>query len=158
MIKNCLHCNSEFEAKPSEIKRGFAKFCSRSCSSQYSNMNKSKPENNVFCSYCGIPFYKNSSKQANSKSGLYFCCREHKDLAQRIGGIKEIQPSHYTENGNDYRAIAFKYHPHLCNRCGYDLNEVALVVHHKDYNHSNNDISNLEIICSNCHAIEHWAS
>ena len=37
------------------------------------------------------------------------------------------------------------------------LKEVLVnVLHHKDRDRHNNDISNLEILCSNCHAIEHW--
>lgn len=30
-----------------------------------------------------------------------------------------------------------------------------LDVHHKDGNHSNNDPSNLETLCANCHRLEH---
>ena len=33
------------------------------------------------CAYCGKLFYKSKSKISQSKSGLLFCCREHKDLA-----------------------------------------------------------------------------
>lgn len=33
MIKNCLNCNKEFHAYPSEIKYGRGKFCSHSCKS-----------------------------------------------------------------------------------------------------------------------------
>jgi 5-methylcytosine-specific restriction endonuclease McrA len=42
-----------------------------------------------------------------------------------------------------------------CERCGY--NEVAAVlgVHHKDRNRKNNAIENLEVLCPNCHSIEH---
>ena len=49
---------------------------------------------------------------------------------------------------------AFKHYPQKCNRCGYN-NRQALLVHHKDRNRKNNRIENLEIICRNCHAIEH---
>lgn len=58
------------------------------------------------------------------------------------------------KNGRNYREKAFNSYEHKCNRCDYD-NVLALEVHHKDKNRSNNDISNLEILCANCHSIEH---
>ncbi len=42
-----------------------------------------------------------------------------------------------------------------CQRCEYSKVEI-LHVHHKDRNHSNNDTSNLELICPNCHYEEHY--
>lgn len=38
---------------------------------------------NVFCSYCNIKFYKSLSKQKKSKSGLFFCSKEHMGIASR---------------------------------------------------------------------------
>jgi predicted HNH restriction endonuclease len=31
-----------------------------------------------------------------------------------------------------------------------------LNVHHKDWNHENNDLGNLELLCPNCHSEEHY--
>lgn len=138
---NCLNCGKQTEIENKEIKRGFGKFCSRKCSGEYKTKNVTPPIPNVKCAYCDKSFYLPLSKQAASKSGLYFCCREHKDAAQRIGGIKEIMPSHYgTAQPNDsyhYRRIAFSVKPKICERCGYDKNEAAIIVHHKDRNRMN---------------------
>lgn len=41
-----------------------------------------------------------------------------------------------------------------CERCGYDKFEI-LQVHHKNRDRNNNNLSNLEIICPNCHYEEH---
>ena len=153
--RNCLHCNLVFKAELRYLKRGHAKFCGRSCSRKYA-AEKSAPEPNVKCAYCSKPFYKNKTKQRNSKSGLFFCCREHKDIAQRIGGIKEIHLPHYNDGNSHYRKVAIRIKGERCERCGYDDHSAAIVVHHKDHNRSNNDISNLEVLCANCHAIEHW--
>jgi 5-methylcytosine-specific restriction endonuclease McrA len=93
---------------------------------------------------------------SNSKSGLFFCSREHKDLAQRIGGIKEIQPDHYGEGKySKYRTKALRFLEQVCNRCGYQEHPEILQAHHIDHNRSNNDIKNLEMLCPNCHALEH---
>ncbi|MDD3531197.1 MAG: HNH endonuclease [Candidatus Pacebacteria bacterium] len=42
-----------------------------------------------------------------------------------------------------------------CERCGYDKKEI-INVHHKDWNHGNNNLDNLELLCPNCHAEEHY--
>lgn len=45
-----------------------------------------------------------------------------------------------------------------CERCGQDLIEAThykWVVHHKDHNHWNHELSNLEFLCKRCHQIEH---
>jgi HNH endonuclease len=157
IIKPCEECgtNHQFDAK--EINRGFGKFCSRRCASLNRVKNLIPPENNVKCALCGVDFYLNDSKQKNSKSGLFFCSREHKDAAQKVGGIQAIQPSHYGTGDpeNTYRRIAFAVKPKVCERCGFDQ-EAAIIVHHRDRDRQNNDIANLEVLCANCHAIEHW--
>lgn len=154
---NCLNCEKETYVETREINRGFGKFCSKKCCGAHKSKNKKIKINNVSCAYCKVQFYLNKSKRRNSKSGLYFCCREHKDLSQRIGGIKEIMPSHYKNGIRSYRKIAFRLKQEKCERCGYNENIVALIIHHKDKNRENGDISNLEVLCANCHAIEHWS-
>ena len=45
-----------------------------------------------------------------------------------------------------------------CERCNQDLRDATQyqwVMHHKDHNHCNNDLSNLELLCKRCHQIEH---
>jgi len=94
----------------------------------------------------------------NSKHGVYFCCREHKDLGQRIGsGIPEIHPPHYGKENpkHAYRAKALRQLPHECAKCGYDEIVEVLQVHHLDGDRSNNELENLQILCPTCHQIEH---
>lgn len=117
------------------------------------------------CAYCGETFIRAKSKLENSKSGLYFCCREHKDLAQRLGSgsqFDNLRPDHYgiitSASSEAYRNLAFRHYPHKCAVCGYNEEPRILQVHHKDSNRSNNDVSNLCILCPNCHAkiTYHW--
>lgn len=42
-----------------------------------------------------------------------------------------------------------------CERCGYAKYEI-LQIHHKDENHQNNELDNLELICPNCHYEAHY--
>lgn len=142
----CEHCEKLFRIKPSARKRNRGKFCSRECCTQF------KQQSNTICATCGLYFRVKSSRRIRSKSGLFFCSRICKDLAQRIGGIEAIQPNHY---GTGYLAKAWNHNLHCCNRCGYDSIPEILEVHHKDHNHNNNEVDNLELLCPNCHAIEH---
>ena len=155
ILKVCQTCQLTFEASLKEHKRGNAKFCSIKCIARL----PAKPKiPNTKCSYCDVLFYKRPSSLKNSKHGYYFCCREHKDLSQRLGGIKEIQPPHYGVQSNPitYRTTAFRSHAHKCNRCGFNKIIGILVVHHVDRNRQNNSPSNLEILCPNCHYEEHY--
>ncbi len=43
-----------------------------------------------------------------------------------------------------------------CSRCGYKKHPEILQVHHKDRNRRNNNVDNLEVLCPNCHALEHY--
>lgn len=155
ITKSCLFCQKPFQAPVKELKRGNGKFCSQSCSARHHQTSIPPKEPNVKCALCEKAFYKNVSRQKLSKSKLYFCSRNHKDLAQRIGGIEAIQPDHYNNGIYNYREQAFRALPYKCNRCNYNEKRI-LVVHHKDHDRDNNDILNLEILCPNCHAIEHW--
>ena len=155
ITKICLCCNKEFEASLKEHTRGNAKYCSLSCSSKYAK-SLVVVENNVSCALCQKLFYLSSSKQKKSKSGLFFCCRAHKDAAQRIGGIEVIQPDHYNHGKHNYRSIAFRSLDHKCEKCGYDEYPQILQVHHKDKNRENNLIENLQILCPTCHEVFHF--
>lgn len=42
-----------------------------------------------------------------------------------------------------------------CERCGFDRDKAILGVHHKDRDRHNNELTNLEVLCPNCHSMEH---
>ncbi len=164
ITQNCGTCKKNFNAPLKEINRGNGKYCSRICSNEGVKKkqilrNSLKNQPNVQCSYCNKLFYKNDSKRKISKSQLYFCCREHKDLAQtKQFGLKEIWPPHFGQSNSitKYREIAFRHKEHKCERCGYQKLTEILEVHHKDRNRENNNIENLLVLCPNCHMEEHF--
>lgn len=108
-------------------------------------------EHNCECAYCKVTFYRSESQKEKSKSGLVFCCREHKDLAQRLeNNFPELW--HGSNNGcYSYRRIAFSNYPNECHVCGYNEELGILEVHHRDSNRENNQLENLCILCPNCH-------
>jgi len=159
-IITCLYCfnNVKIKRKPSK-NRG--KYCSALCASKHYHSQpkyKAIKTPNVQCGWCKKDFYKAPSRKSASKSGMVFCCRKHKDLAQRLDGLSEIHPKHYglsTRPTAHYRTKAFENLDKKCSRCGYNEYEQLLDVHHKDENKLNNDISNLEILCAMCHRKHH---
>ncbi len=50
----------------------------------------------------------------------------------------------------NYRKLAFESYDKLCAHCGFGIPDV-LEVAHIDGDRSNNDLSNLVILCPNCH-------
>lgn len=99
------------------------------CSKEFTTYER---ENNTTCSYsCANTYFRSGSNNPNFTGSL----------TNRISGRR-------------YRDIAYKVYGKICSKCGYD-NALALEVHHKDRNRENNSIDNLEVLCCNCHAIEH---
>ena len=162
----------EFEAlDTSNRKRVFAECKCSICNSIYSKQKRLLNEWNTCsigctriakgdsvvcnCDHCGETFIRAKSK-TNSKSGKLFCSRICKEAAQKY--MIEIQPDHYGKGLGEYvyRKTAIEHYGYICQRCGYDKHKAAIVVHHKDHNRENNDLSNLEVLCANCHAIHHW--
>jgi hypothetical protein len=66
----------------------------------------------------------------------------------------KVFSSEFEASESSYRKLAFTHYRHCCNRCGFN-NVSALEVHHIDRNRANNNLNNLEILCANCHSIEH---
>lgn len=155
IYKECEKCSRIFKGKRSEVNRGNARFCSRKCSAKRPNPNR-RNRVKVTCSYCNVIFERTKSKLVGSSSGLYFCSREHKDKAQRIGGISEIQPPHYGTTLTDYKQLALRNYEPICIGCGYDKLPEILEVHHKNHNRKDNTLENLEFLCPNCHQEHHY--
>lgn len=131
------------------------KYCSIAC------RGKSRSNAKEYtCAQCNKVFMRNESRAKISKSGYMFCSRKCKDTAQRIGGIKEIHPRHYLQsNGkSSYQTYAKREHGNKCMVCGnagiWNDKPLTLDVHHIDGNRDNNTLSNLQVICPNCHRQE----
>lgn len=151
----CNKHNVEFQANAECFMRGpnDVRCSCPECSAEKKDERFSDSRTKVSCAYCGKEFMRANSKISNSKSGLYFCCREHKDLAQRIeNGFVNIWPEHYSKiTGKNYREKAFRAYEHCCAICGWDEDDDVLEVHHIDENREHNEESNLIILCPTCH-------
>lgn len=77
-------------------------------------------------------------------------------------GVKRVPTERYLNNEIQItshklrlRLLEEKYFEKKCNCCGLQLwleKEIPLELHHKDGNKNNNNLSNLELLCPNCHA------
>lgn len=57
---------------------------------------------------------------------------------------------------NAHRRKAFKQHGRCCDICGaWGEAENRIEVHHRDCDRKNNDVSNLQVLCSWCHQRTH---
>jgi hypothetical protein len=141
----CEQCNKEYLVD--NRRKGKQKYCSLKC------RNVGLKRRKIYiCSYCGNSF---DSVFRETKHGYRFCTRYCKDKAQKIGGIKEIQPTHYgTGTGINYRKSYIEELSWKCVDCRIS-NIAFLDVHHIDGNRSNNDFSNLEVVCPNHHSLRH---
>ena len=95
----CIKHNLEFETKYENVRRdNRAHHICPKCQEEDKLIKKLETGIEVECAYCNKKFIKSNSKLNNSKSRLYFCCRKHKDLAQRLDSgeqFAKIRPSHY---------------------------------------------------------------
>ncbi len=62
----------------------------------------------------------------------------------------------YIDGKTSYRKLAISKLGAFCGECGYNSNEKVLEVHHIDKDRSNNNISNLIVLCANCHKLKHY--
>jgi hypothetical protein len=146
---SCDNCRKEYKKQKRQAEGSTQEhYCSAICYREHTGVGRTK----LVCAHCKKEFSRPLSKIFSSKSGLYFCCREHKDIAQTY--MEELSLAHYKDRNSDYRTKAINNYGAICNRCGFN-NLKALQVHHKDRNRENNSLDNLEVLCANCHSIEH---
>lgn len=140
---------------------------------------------NIKCGVCAKPIYKRPS-QIELNKGRVFCGQNCYGISCRkeipcivcgkliLAGVHKKTCSRSCSNIN---RTGVKYHlgsprdkvksqqalklrvlterGKNCERCGYSKYEI-LQVHHKDRDTSHNELSNLELICPNCHCEEHF--
>ena len=146
---NCKLCRKEFYAKPSWIKEGNGKYCSRDCGY------KSHVTGAYFnCEICKKKVWRIPSKIRHSKSGTVFCNKSCQTLWRNKFYSGPLHPK--WNGGTDiYRKILIKTgRPIVCEACGYD-NEKVILAHHIDKNRKNNVVENLKWLCRNCHYLVH---
>ena len=147
----CKYCRVEFYAKPSHLRMGFGKYCSRDC--QYKGL---KTGVALDCYTCKAKIYRTKAKLEKSKSKKYFCSKSCQTKWRNSYFSGEKHKNWKTGRGVDYRAIMLHTgKKEVCARCRTRDRRI-LAVHHVDHNHQNNDVKNLAWLCHNCHHEVHY--
>jgi len=80
--RNCDCCQVEYMAEVRYLNRGQGIYCSKECADVGAGKKRRVVhEPNVSCSWCGVEFYRGLGHQKNSKSGLFFCSKDHQSAA-----------------------------------------------------------------------------
>ena len=169
----CLHCSKEFYIPINRFET--AKYCSRRCSAL-----ATRSRQITKCAICGNKFEHIGCRANNAK----YCSRACYHKSQIGRGTKEFKCQHCDKIFLDSPSVKRKYCSRACinkknkkiwkadfttirnkmvcrgmvrkcNRCEFDINPNILGIHHKDRNRNNNKLSNLEVLCPNCHSLEH---
>ena len=138
----CVVCGAEFKIKL--YRWSTAKYCSNTCKSKA----MTHPGSGfVACVICG----KMHRRRAAHMGYRHTCSLRCRGLADRTES-----PASKDFSSSTRRWLKRRKMLNCCGRCGYDDHPGILVIHHTDRDRTNNDIGNLEVLCPNCHALEHY--
>lgn len=206
VIRNCNNtdCNKEYSANSRELNRGNGIYCSRHCSGIMSAKRKlgdNTLKNNAACAVCNKEIFVTATRRKNSKSGLFFCSREHQSIGFRNPDF-QVKPGPVSStkrkcikcetslrgknnivckfclknyqieiwlagdisvtwsiNSREPKAFVKRYlldtRGDKCEVCGFDKKRPdgssKMQMDHIDGDYTNNHISNLRLLCPNCH-------
>lgn len=141
---NCRNCNNVFTGKD---KRTI--FCSQSCAATYNN--KLRETKLPDCLECG------KSLRGTGRGRLY--CSKLCELENKKKSIdKSIEE--YLGDVSDRRIKSYliEKHGEKCMHCGWNkkhpvTGKVPIELEHVDGNSKNQSLSNLKLLCPNCHSL-----
>jgi len=163
---SCAFCGKPgIKRKPSELRNKV--YCSRECSNKaQSEYLGTHPELRtskgvpLACATCGETFYVKPHRANKAKY-----CSKACSWAARFGrpvatynrtSMKGSKNPNYKGNNNciTARALALSYFGKRCMICGFDA---VVRAHHIQWrcNGGTNDLTNLIVLCPNCHAMAH---
>lgn len=140
---HCDVCNSAIYRRPCEItrkKKGF--YCSQLC---YGKAQRKE----IPCIMCGKLILSGANKKTCSRD----CANRN-----RIGIKYKSSGRPIKDKVRSYQSLKkrlLETRGEQCERCTFPVYQI-LQVHHVDRNRNNNNLKNLELLCPNCHASEHY--
>jgi len=110
-----------------------------------------KPTPIKYCAFCGMLLVRKRERDGDLETLLHFGRRKYCNR-QCMSQAFDARVSRANGQSTPHYHARKLIPPGPCSRCGA-LN--AKDVHHKDGNHANQALSNLERICRSCHVHEH---
>ncbi len=136
----CSVCLKLIYRRPKELQESQDRYCSRVC---YGLSNRKEHP----CVICGTSILASDHKKTCSRS----CANKHRTgIRYKIG-----RPNDKVVSQQALKKRLSGKRGYVCERCNYNI-FLILQVHHKDRNRDNNKLNNLELLCPNCHAEEHY--
>jgi hypothetical protein len=102
--------------------------------------------------------FNTDEKVINSRFELFNIKKLPLEIISKEAHKHQIKKGSRTRNRKEYIQLAKQNRNWICEICGKKkTNETFdLIVHHVDRNNKNNNVSNLMVLCQNCHAREHF--
>ncbi len=101
--------------------------------------------------------WRGRNRSPSHNENMTDALRRHYGEHRQTAPTFEPGPTHPNwrsgRSSSTYRRIAFETYPHMCDVCGKDSG--YLLIHHRDENHDNSDVNNLQVLCMSCHVKEH---
>jgi hypothetical protein len=157
--KECNHCNKVFVSLINDNR----KYCSSSCAA--------KENNKLFIKRPKILINQindnSDTKQTNcclncnceiKPLGKQYCNSECFHKSQRKKYHNKIESGNIDLPSRQYRKYLIEKYGNKCMECGWSqknptTNKIPIELEHIDGNSSNNDLSNLKLLCPNCHSL-----
>lgn len=152
-IMKCSNCKRDCTRRKRDFESGKNTFCTRKCEGLFKRILTRKN-----CSNCNKVIERPPHGFKNSKSSKYYCSRSCAVSTNN----KETKKG--SRHPNWKNGIGYNYRKKViesvglekCKRCDWDKRPEILQIHHKDRDRRNNELSNLEILCPNCHTEDHF--
>lgn len=140
----CYICQTPVYRRPGVLKLSNNKaYCSQVC---YGKSCRQE----VPCLVCKTPILSGANKKTCSRAcanknrtGIKYKQGSRRPLKDKVTASRLLKKRIIDQRGA------------YCERCRYDVCQI-LQIHHRDRNRDNNELENLELLCPNCHASEHY--
>lgn len=153
ILRNCEYCKKEFYAKPSKVKNGNGRFCSKDCFHKY----QMSTQITVICKTCNKEF---SVWPSTIKFGGGIFCSKDCSYIDKIRPVDEtIQNRRLRLRAEffEWRKSVYERDNWTCQKCGKrggKLNAHHIIAVSADPSLVY-DISNGITLCQKCHKLEH---